>query len=317
MTQSSLDSERWSGKRVLLVSGGDGSERAVSIATGDAFERALNRAGVEHLRFDFRRERLAELVTIEADVALLAVHGLDGENGHLQSVFEMQGIPYTGAGVMSSAVAMDKVMSKRLFAEASVPTPSSRVIRSEGGDETPAIPMNVPFVVKPSLEGSSVGITIVHEPGQWPAAWALAVASRGQVLVEAFVAGRELSVGVRDGALMGIVEIRSTDGVYDYEAKYVRGDTNYLIPAPLSAEQSDAVGAVAIAAYDSLGCRGVARADILLDERGAVWVLEVNTVPGMTATSLVPKMAACGGQDFDAFVLSLLDDATLDVMEER
>lgn len=297
-------------RRVLVVMGGDGNERAISLATGRAMADALVRAGEQVETFDFRRERLAELAAVEADVALIAVHGLDGEDGHLQSFFEMRGMPYSGSGVLASALALDKVRSKQAFEANGVPTPAWSVLPRL--PEAPTMPLRAPCVVKASREGSSVGVAIVRSAAAWSIGWRTALKGEGELLVEAFVEGRELSVGVSDGRCLGIVEIAAADGFYDYEAKYQRGDTDYRLPAPLSPEVAARVEDAASCAYRALGCRGVARVDVMLDGDDQPWVLEANTVPGMTATSLVPKMAAASGVSFEAFVVGLVDSATTD-----
>lgn len=295
---------------VLVVMGGDGSERAVSLRTGTAMADALEQTGVRVTRFEFRRARLAALAAAEADVALIAVHGQDGEDGHLQALFEMRGMPYTGSGVAASALAIDKVRAKQVFVHHGVPTPASIVLARTA--EAPEPPLGTPCVVKASREGSSVGVGIARTAAQWAGAWETACAGAGELLVEAFVEGRELSVGVRDGRSFGVVEIAPADGVYDYHAKYERADTTYLLPAPISPAVEAAVCGVAERAFAALGCRGVARVDVMLDTDEKPWVLEVNTVPGMTATSLVPKMAEAEGTSFADFVHSLIASATTD-----
>ena len=299
----------WTTRRVALVCGGDSSEREVSLRTGAAFAEALRSVGVAPTVVDLRRGTLPDLIAARPDVVLIALHGRHGEDGALQGALELLGIPYTGSGVAASALAMDKVRSKCVFERFGVQTPSWTIVAP--ASECPPAPMDAPFVVKPALEGSSVGVTIVTDVAQWPDAWAAARGCRGDLLVEEFIAGRELTVGVFDGQPMGIVEIAPADGFYDYDAKYRRGDTRYLYPAPLSEPEAAAVCEQATRAFTALACRGVARVDIMLDSRGPQ-VLEVNTIPGMTETSLVPKIAAGNGVPFAEFVTQLLDAATTD-----
>ena len=298
----------WTNKTVAVVCGGPGSEREISLRTGAAFADALRSSGVSPLVIDLLPEHVNALVDANPDVVLNALHGLYGEDGALQGLLEILAIPYTGSGVQASAFAIDKIRSKCVFERFGVRTPGWTIV-----DEANApMPMPAPFVVKPSLEGSSVGISVVHEAAEWPAALTLARSKRGAVLVEEFIAGRELSVGVFDQEIMGIIEITSADGWYDYDAKYERSDTSYL---PLTDAPESVVSEVrsqARLAYDCLGCRGVARVDLMLRDDGVPFVLEVNTVPGMTATSLVPKLAASNGVPFEKFVLSLLDSAGRD-----
>lgn len=297
----------WTSRRVAVVYGGVGSEREISINTGDAFARALRAQGIEPTMIDLVPENVSELVSSRPDVVLNALHGLHGEDGALQGLLELLGVPYTGSGVQASAYAIDKVRSKCVFERSGVRTPAWTVANDVSG-----VPLSVPFVVKPSLEGSSVGISVVRTADEWPAAFAHARECRGDVLVEEFIDGRELSVGIFDGDVMGVIEITSADGWYDYEAKYVRNDTEYR---PLTDVTPAVVGEIesqATRAYDCLGCRGVARVDIMLRGDAVPYVLEVNTVPGMTATSLVPKLAAANGVPFERFVIALLDSARTD-----
>lgn len=302
----------WTNKRVVVAYGGESSEREVSIRTGAAFERALVELGIAPIMIDLVRSRVPDLFAARPDVVLIAMHGLDGEDGRLQGMLELLGVPYTGSGVAASSLAMDKVRSKCVFEAFGVPTPAWTI--ASDGDSVPSVP--VPFVVKPALEGSSVGVSIVRTADDWPAAWSKASACRGDVLVEAFVAGRELTVGLFDGEPLGVIEIVAAQEFYDYEAKYLRGDTRYATPT-LAPEVESAVLDAALRAYRALGCRGVARVDVMLDEREGPWVLEANTVPGMTETSLVPKLAAARGVPFAEFVRRMLDAATTDTAQTR
>ncbi|MCB9520499.1 MAG: D-alanine--D-alanine ligase, partial [Myxococcales bacterium] len=206
----------WTTRRVALVCGGDSSEREVSLRTGAAFAEALRSVGVAPTVVDLRRGTLPDLIAARPDVVLIALHGRHGEDGALQGALELLGIPYTGSGVAASALAMDKVRSKCVFERFGVETPRWTIVAP--ASECPPAPMDAPFVVKPALEGSSVGVTIVTDVAQWPDAWAAARGCRGDLLVEEFIAGRELTVGVFDGQPMGIVEIAPADGFYDYDA---------------------------------------------------------------------------------------------------
>lgn len=297
----------WTSKRVVIVYGGAGSEREISLLTGEAFARALRSQGVEPILVDLVPAKVEQLVAADADVVLNALHGLHGEDGTLQGLLELLGVPYTGSGVQASAFAIDKIRSKCVFEQSGVRTPVWCVV---GADDVVTVPL--PHVVKPSLEGSSVGINIVREASDWPIALAEARACRGEVLVEEFIEGRELSVGVFDDEIMGVIEITSADGWYDYEAKYVRNDTVYRPLTDVSPDVMSEIHGQARRAYDCLGCRGVARVDMMLRDGTIPYVLEVNTVPGMTATSLVPKLAAANGVPFEQFVIALLESAQTD-----
>lgn len=298
----------WHKKRIAIAYGGVGNEREVSLKTGAAFADALRGLGLEPALIDLIPANVPKLIEAAPDVVLIAMHGTHGEDGCLQGMLELLGIPYTGSGVGASAIAMDKVRSKCVFERFGVPTPEWAIAR---GADLDALPLSPPFVVKPALEGSSVGVAIVRDADEWLPAWRAASACRGEVLVERFVAGREMTVGVFDGEPMGIIEVEAAETFYDYEAKYVRGDTRYSTPK-LEPRLADAIVAAATDAYRALGCRGVARVDVLLDADDRPWVLEANTVPGMTETSLVPKLAAANGVAFDRFVLQMLDAATTD-----
>ena len=294
--------------KVTVLMGGDGNERAISLKTGGAMANALEGAGYTVERFDFRRARLGEFVAMPHDVVLFAMHGRDGEDGVMQAVCELLDAPYTGSGVQASALAIDKVRSKQMFVAAGVATPESAVATRADAE----CPVPLPAVVKPSKDGSSVGVALVREPAEWAAARDRAADGDGVVLVERFIAGRELSVGVRDGALLGVVEIHTSSAFFDHEAKYESEETTVTLPAQLTEETTRAVEAAALGAYAALGCRGVARVDVMLDEAERPYVLEVNTTPGMTASSLVPKMAAALGESFASFVAGLVGSATTD-----
>lgn len=296
--------------RVALVYGGAGSEREVSLKTGAAFREALLELGVTVLELDFSRDAVTTLAQELPDVALIAMHGWMGEGGPIQGLLECLDIPYTGSGLAASTIAIDKLASKRVLAQLGVATPAWTTVAS--ADDARLETLALPVVVKPPREGSSVGISIVKTRDALKPAVELALRYDNEVLIETFVKSRELSVGLFDGTVMGIMEIAPASGVYDYEAKYLRSDTNYLLPAPIDASTRERVEALAVAAWNAIGCRGVGRVDILLDEAGDVWVLELNTVPGMTKTSIVPKMAAANGVPFARFVGEMLEAATTD-----
>ena len=229
-----------------------------------------------------------------ADVAFLALHGGDGENGRLQATLDMYGIPYTGSGYLGSAIAMDKEVSKNMFRHCGVPTAESVVLRR--GEEAKAFPL--PCVVKPCSGGSSVATAIVREPGELAAALQAAFDCGEKVLVEQYIAGRELTVGVMDGEAMPVIEIRPLCGFYDYKNKYQAGLTEEICPAPISSEDTARVQKLAVEACAALHVEAYGRADFLMDEEGRLFCLEVNTLPGMTPTSLIPQMAAAMGMDY-------------------
>jgi D-alanine-D-alanine ligase len=300
-------------RRIGVLAGGLSSEREVSLKTGEGVHRALVERGYDAVAIDWTAEGdlPARLRAERIEVVWNALHGTWGEDGAVQGLLECLRIPYTGSGVGASAAAMDKVLSKRLFAHAGIPTAPWAVLE-EGDDPAEAArPFGWPVVVKPSREGSTVGITIVQAAGELAAAVAAARRCHGETMLERYVPGRELSVGILDGEVLGTVEIRPKVAVYDYEAKYLRGDTEYLVPAPLDPVIDAAAREAARAAYRVLGCVAHARVDLRLDEREGPFVLEVNTLPGMTATSLLPKIAAHAGLGYADLVERILRSASL------
>lgn len=297
-------------KRVGVIMGGPSAERAVALASGRRVAEALSDrgypviaidwTGTDHnLWLDLRRDRV--------EVAFVALHGTLGEDGCIQGLLECAGIPYTGSGVLASALAMDKVASRRVFDEASIETPRWTVY--EGPADVQRI--GLPLVVKPSREGSSVGISIVHHESQLESALQLASRLHGVVLLEEFVAGREIEVAVLDGVVLGDVEVRPAGEFYDYAAKYQRTDTQYLVPAPLTAAERQLCHDLARRAHAALGCAGVTRTDLLLAPTGRAVCLEVDTLPGLTDRSLVPKIAEQSGLDFPSLCERILATAAL------
>ncbi|MBI4510175.1 MAG: D-alanine--D-alanine ligase [Deltaproteobacteria bacterium] len=300
-------------KRIGVLMGGISSEREVSLRSGEGVHRALLEKGYDAEAIDWSEERdLAEtLRSARIQVAWIALHGTHGEDGCVQGLLECMKIPYTGSGVSASAVAMDKVFSKKIFEEAQVPTPDWNVVDADEDADKIAGILGYPCVVKPSCEGSTVGVTVVNNREDLDPAIELARKCHGQVMMEAYVAGREVSCAILDGEVLGTVEIRPKSAFYDYQAKYLRGDTEYLVPAPLSEYAEKGVRLVSLHAYRALGCVAHARVDVRIDAQGTPFVLEVNTLPGMTATSLFPKIARHAGMDYAALVERILMTASL------
>ena len=306
----------WKGKRVGVLVGGLSAERDVSLNTGKGVHAALVERGYDAVAIDWKDG--TELTTLlrdaRVDVVWNALHGTYGEDGAVQGLLECLRVPYTGSGVLASAVAMDKVLSKRAFDHAGLGTaPWKLIARDADGAavRAAAAAFGYPVVVKPSREGSSVGVTIVHGEAELDDAIALARRHHGETMVEKFIPGQEVDVGVLADQVLGTVEIKPAKEFYDYEAKYLRNDTTYLVPAPLSPAADAEVRRVALAAYRLLGCAGYARVDARIEPSGAVYLLEVNTLPGMTATSLLPKIARHAGISYADVVERVLDAATL------
>lgn len=300
----------WLGKRVAVLMGGPSSEREVSLKSGEGVLAALQKKGHQATPIDWKSrgdDLVAQLRNAKADVVWLALHGTYGEDGCVQGLLECMGIPYTGSSVIASAVAMDKVATRRVFDQESIESPRWR--RYYGAADVARI--GFPMVVKPSAEGSSVGVSIVKEAAQLDVALEKAKAGHGVVLLEEYVKGREVNVAVLDNEAIGEVEIKPATEFYDYEAKYIRNDTQYLVPAPLSAEERKTLSDLAVRAHKALGCSGATRVDLILGENGRAVCLEINTLPGMTDHSLLPKIAAHRGIDYATLVERILESASL------
>lgn len=298
---------RIAGRHIVLLEGGASHEREISLRTGAACAAALQRLGCRVERLDAVGDAFVRLAEMRPDSVFLALHGGAGEDGRVQGFLDTLGLPYTGSGVLGSALAMDKVRSKQIFDSAEVPTPSWEVVPS-GCEHAPFLPC----VAKRSLEGSSVGVTIVRTASDWTDA--IGAPGRGVVLVERLVEGRELTVAVFEGEALGVLEISTATGVYDYETKYNRTDNTYTVLRGDDLQTEALIGAaseLAERAYRALGLRGMARVDMMVDAAGPL-VLEANTLPGMTATSLVPKIAAAHGWSFDVLVEELVLAARCD-----
>jgi D-alanine-D-alanine ligase len=301
------------GKRIGVLMGGISAEREVSLNTGRGVLAALAERGHDVVAVDWTegQDLTQQLRAAKVEIVWNALHGTYGEDGAVQGLLECLRIPYTGSGVLGSAVAMDKIVSKDLFARAGIPTPRWHVLAA-GEDPGPiADALGWPCVVKPAREGSTVGVTIVREPGDLAAAVELAKKCHGQTLLETFIPGHEVSVGILDGEVLGTVEIRTKKAFYDYEAKYQRDDNEYLVPAPLDPATDEKTRRAGADAFRALGCGGHSRVDVRVDEAGEPWVLEVNTLPGMTKTSLLPKIARHAGMDYATLCERILAGAGL------
>lgn len=298
--------DRRSARQVGVLLGGMSAERAVSLRTGGAIARALRERGHAVVEIDVGRDLPDRLREAGVEVAVNALHGTYGEDGCVQGLLEVLGIPYTGCGVAASALTMDKVQTKRVLEMAAIPTPPWVLLRGSDGLDPAAVPWDPPLVVKPVSEGSSVGITMVDDLGSLPAALAEAARHGGDVLVERRIVGPEVTVGVLDGRALGTVEIRPRSGWYDYRNKYTAGATEYFCPARVPDATLGELAALAEAAAAVTGCEGAVRVDFMLGA-GRPFVIEINTIPGMTETSLLPKAAAAAGIPFDALCLRIAE----------
>jgi len=278
-------------KTVGLLMGGPGKERDVSLRSGAAVAKALRAAGARVEEIDVTTANIA--LPSSLDLAFNIIHGTFGEDGQLQSILHDRGIPYTGEGIEGSRTAFDKILSKEAFDRAGVPTSKWEKIRK---GETPSLPL--PYVVKAPRQGSSVGVHIIRDAAVLAAALEDCLQYGDEVLIESFFAGRELTVGILGGEALPVVEIVPRDGFYDYDHKYTNGASEYFVPAPLTDAESSSVQSTACAAHRALGLEVYSRVDILLAANGSMSVLEINTIPGMTELSLLPKAAAVAGLDF-------------------
>lgn len=303
-------------RSVAVLMGGWSSEREVSLVSGGAIVDALRQTEFEVRPIDVQRDvaKLVSQLEPAPDIVLNALHGRYGEDGCIQGILEFLGLAYTHSGVMASALAMDKPMAKRLFETVGIPCPPHEIATRD--DLISGTVMNKPFVIKPMNEGSSVGVTIVLQDEDLPAlddsAWAFGDA----VMVEKYVPGRELTVAVMGDKALGVTEIRPIKGFYDYTAKYTEGKADHVIPAPVNGVIYSTAMEYAVRAHHTLGCRGVSRADFRYDDTrgdpGELFLLEINTQPGMTPWSLVPEQAAHAGISFGDLVRWMVENASCD-----
>ncbi|GEO81827.1 D-alanine--D-alanine ligase [Pararhodospirillum oryzae] len=299
-------------RTITVLMGGCSNERAVSLNSGQAVSQALERAGFAVRPLDVTHDIGALIESLSADrpdVVFNALHGRFGEDGAIQGLLDLMGLPYTHSGRLASAVAMDKPTAKLVFADAGIPV-ASHVI-ADRASVLAGTAMDRPYVVKPLNEGSSVGVTIVTEAtndlpftrDDWPFG--------DRVMVERFIPGRELTVAVMGDRALGVTEITTARGFYDYDAKYIPGGSRHIIPAPVAPEVAKEAMRLSVIAHQALGCRGVSRADLRFDGE-SLFMLEVNTQPGMTSTSLVPEQAALAGLSFEALVTWMVENARCD-----
>ncbi|MGQ0674991.1 MAG: D-alanine--D-alanine ligase [Rhodospirillales bacterium] len=300
-------------KHVAVLMGGWSAEREVSLVSGRECASALKAAGYGVTEIDVGRDVAQVLARVKPDVCFNALHGRGGEDGCIQGLLEILAIPYTHSGVLASALAMDKPAAKRQFAGAGIDCAEGRVVDRD--DVLRGHPMPPPYVVKPVNEGSSVGVTIVTNGGV-PRFHNEGWRYGDKVLVEKYIPGRELTVGVMGGRALAVTEIRPRHGFYDYAAKYTAGQADHLIPAPIDQRAYAEALRLAVLAHDTLGCRGVSRADFRYDDTrggaGKIYLLEVNTQPGMTPLSLVPEQARHVGIEFAELVGWMVENARCD-----
>lgn len=300
-------------RKIGVLLGGLSSEREVSLRTGEAVLAALRDRGHDAIPIYVDSDVDVALRQEQIDVAFIALHGRMGEDGCIQGLLELLGIPYTGSDVMASALAMHKGKAKELFRLHNLPTPAYYTITADQAVDAAGVhgDFGFPCVVKPIREGSSVGVTICTTPDELVPAIERALCFDDEVLVERFITGKEVSVAVLEDRALGAVEITPREGFYDYRNKYTRGATDYFVPPRLSPERYRGVLAQALRAHTALGCRGATRVDMMVSDSGNEFVLEVNTVPGLTPTSLLPKIADAAGISFGELCELMLAGASL------
>ncbi len=309
---SCLSKKELFGKTIGVLLGGLSAEREISLKTGNAALQALQQLGYSAVGIDVNRNLPQQLSEAGIEVAFIALHGRFGEDGRVQGLLEMLQIPYTGSGVLASSIAIDKVVTKQLLIYHNLPTPKFDFMRP-GDLINDLLKRNdrLPLVIKPSREGSTIGITIARDTEALRSGIEMAAILDGTVLVEDFIDGDELTVSVLNGEALPVIKIVPKSGFYDYQAKYNSGDTEYLLPAPIDQNIYRTVQQAAVKACNVLGCRGAARVDFMLS-KDKFYCIEVNTIPGMTETSLLPKAAQAAGVDFPQLVETILLDADLD-----
>jgi len=299
--------------KVAVVMGGWSAERDVSLMSGQQVFESLVSLGVDAHAVDAGRDIASVLSAGEFDRAFLILHGRGGEDGHVQGALELAGIPYTGTGVLGSALCMDKWRSKQLCSLNGIPTPAAKLVSSADSATKEAQHIGLPVVIKPTLEGSSIGVTMVNGDNQVVAAFR--EANRyGPVLVEKRMTGREITAAIIGDKALPLVSMKGAGEFYDYDAKYLADDTEYQCPVDLPSDLVERIQNYALQAFQVLGCRGWARVDFMLDQDDEPQFIECNTAPGMTSHSLVPIAARQDGMEFDALCLTILSD-TLDAEE--
>ncbi|MBN2333564.1 MAG: D-alanine--D-alanine ligase [Deltaproteobacteria bacterium] len=299
-------------KKIGVLLGGLSAEREISLKTGAAIQSALERSGYRTVAIDVGRDLPFRLREEQIDVAFIALHGRYGEDGVVQGVLELLQIPYTGPGVMASSVAMNKLITKHLLRSAGIATPAYLSCHDQVDVVPDAGSLGYPLVVKPVSEGSSLGVAIVERHSDLAAAMAGAFRYEREILLEQYIPGREITASVLNGTPLPLIEICPAAGFYSYQAKYTAGETDYLVPAPLAPVLTRSIQSLALASCRVTDCcQGAVRVDFRLSPDAKAYVIEINTIPGMTATSLLPKAAAAAGMGFEALIETIVSGASL------
>ena len=303
-------------KKIGVLMGGTSAEREISLSTGKAIIEALKRKELKVISIDVDKDIAKKLLKERINLAFIALHGRGGEDGTIQGLLELLGIPYTGSGVLASALALNKAQAKKVFKFHGLPIPQFRVLKKGRGLSLPAGKAGVkgrgvslPLVIKPAREGSTIGLSIVHTKRGIKKAMERAFKYDEEIIFEKYIEGKEITVGIVGNEALPVIEIQPKDAFYTYEAKYIKGLTDFIIPARLPKRVYSQVQKIALSAYHALGCRHFARVDMIVNKKNKPYLLEVNTIPGMTATSLLPQAAAKRGISFDNLVLKILEMA--------
>jgi D-alanine-D-alanine ligase len=295
--------------KVAVLLGGRSAERAVSLKSGAMVLQALKRRGVDAHAFDPSERGLEELAKQKFDRVFIALHGRFGEDGTVQGVLEWLGIPYTGSGVLASALAMDKLRTKRIWAAEKLPTPAYQALGDDTNFRIAARKLGLPLMVKPASEGSSIGMSKVRAATKLEEAYRLAARYDRVVIAEQFIEGMELTGAILGEQALPLIKLETPRDFYDYEAKYLADDTRYIVPCGLPAAKERELQALCLAAFRALGCSGWGRVDLMLNKRGRPYLLEVNTSPGMTDHSLVPMAARAVGLSYEDLCVRILETA--------
>ena len=295
--------------RVAVLFGGKSAEREVSLKSGAAVLSALQAAGVDAFGIDVGDDLLQRLLSEKIDRAFIVLHGRGGEDGSMQGLLECAGIPFTGSGILASALAMDKLRTKQVWQSLGLPTPRHAALSSIEDCQQAGAELGFPLIVKPAHEGSSIGMAKVANVEELIGAWQTASQFDSQVLVEQWIQGPEYTIATLRGQVLPVIGLGTPHSFYDYDAKYLANDTQYRIPCGLDADKEAELQQLTERACEAVGIQGWARVDVMQDAQGAFWLLEVNTVPGMTDHSLVPMAANAAGLDFQQLVLAILADS--------
>jgi D-alanine-D-alanine ligase len=302
-----MDKRTLKTKKIGVLLGGRSSERNISLKSGNAVLQSLKRGGYKVIAIDASKNMIDTLKKEKIQFAFIALHGKWGEDGTVQGLLEVMGIPYTGSGVLGSSMAIDKTIMKLIFATTRIPTPKYMIMYD--GKE---IPFPVPYVVKPASEGSSVGISVVKKKQEVPAALKEALKYDSKLLIEEYVKGQEITVAVINCKALPVIEVRPKSGFYNFEAKYCKGKTEYIVPAQINSAIAKKASDIALTVYKTFNLSGSARIDMMIKDKTPL-VIDINTSPGMTETSLVPKAWAYTGRTFDELVEEILMGAALKV----